>query len=274
MRESGFDDFAEITFFCSSDEEVQSISSKHHYLPIAAQADAALVLEAGWPVGVLPFGALTVARKGGGRFDLHVDGVEAHAGVEFERGASAILALARKIEALHGLNGRWPGVTVNVGVVRGGQTYNTVAGYAYADVDVRVARLEDVAEVEAEIRSIGERCDVPHTRGRMEGGIPKPPMAPDAWLIGLARKAAGRLGFPLAEFTSGGTSDASFIAVAGTPVLDGLGPVGAKDHSPEEYLLVDSVAPRTALLAQLIVTIARAVAEQPQSRSDSIRHRP
>jgi glutamate carboxypeptidase len=261
LRESGFDDFAEITFFCGSDEEVQSVSSKHYYLPIASQADAALVLEAGWPVGVLPFGALTVARKGGGRFDLHVDGVEAHAGVEFERGASAILALARKIEALHSLNGRWPGVTVNVGVVRGGLTYNTVAGHAYADVDVRVARLEDVAEVEAAIRLIGERCDVPHTSSRLHGGIPKPPMAPNPWLIGLAHEAAAELGFHLAEFTSGGTSDASFIAMAGTPVLDGLGPVGAKDHSPEEYLLVDSVAPRTALLAQLIVTIARAVAE-------------
>jgi glutamate carboxypeptidase len=263
LRKVGFDDFAEITFFCSSDEEVQSASSKQHYLPIAARADAALVLEAGWPVGVLPYGALTVARKGGGRFDLHVDGVEAHAGVEFERGASAILALARKIEALHALNGRWPGVTVNVGVVRGGLTYNTVAGYAYADVDVRVARLEDIAEVEATMRLIGERCDVPHTSSRMEGGIPKPPMAPNAWLIGLAHKAAAELGFPLGEFTSGGTSDASFIAMAGTPVLDGLGPVGAKDHSPEEYLLVDSVVPRTALLAQLIMTTARAMAEQP-----------
>ena len=107
------------------------------------------MLEAGWPVGDLPYGALTVARKGGGRYHLHVDGVEAHAGAEFDRGASAILALAHKIEALHGLNGRWPGVTVNVGVVTGGATYNTVAGSAYADVDVRVGRWQDVPEVEA-----------------------------------------------------------------------------------------------------------------------------
>ena len=170
LQHIGFDDFATITFFCGSDEEIQSPCSRQHYLPIAAQADAALVLEAGWPVGQLPYGALTVARKGGGRYHLHVDGVEAHAGAEFDRGASAILALAHKIEALHGLNGRWPGVTVNVGVVTGGATYNTVAGSAYADVDVRVARLQDVPEVEAAFREIGERCDVPGTalspRGR------------------------------------------------------------------------------------------------------------
>ena len=82
-------------------------------------------------------------------------------------------------------------------------------------------------------------------------------MAPSPWLVTLAHEAAAELGFPLAEFASGGTSDASFIALTGTPVLDGLGPVGAKDHSPEEYLLVDSVVPRTALLAQLVMSIAQ-----------------
>ncbi len=268
LQHAGFDDFATITFFCGCDEEVQSPCSKHHYLPFAVQADAALVLEAGWPVGQLPYGALTVARKGGGRYHLYVDGIEAHAGTEFGRGASAVLALAHKIEALHGLSGRWPGVTVNVGVVKGGATYNTVAGSAYADVDVRVGRLQDVPEVEAAFHEIAERCDVPGTRCRLEGSISKAPMEPNPWLIGLAHQAAAELGFPLAEFTSGGTSDASFIALTGTPVLDGLGPVGAKDHSPEEYLLVESVVPRTALLAQLVMSIARAVNDRSETDND------
>lgn len=258
LRYLAFDDFGQITFFCNSDEEINSPCSRHHYLPLIAGADAALVLEAGWPMGHLPYGALTVARKGGGRFSLRVSGIEAHAGSEFGRGASAILALAKKIEALYGLNGRWPGVTVNVGVVNGGVTHNTVAGQACADVDVRVGRLDDQNAVESAVREIAARIDVPGTTCQITGSILKPPMERhvSAHLSHLAHREAEILGFTLTEFISGGTSDASYIAAAGVPVLDGLGPVGAKDHSPEEYLLVESVVPRTALLARLIMAIA------------------
>ena len=128
--------------------------------------------------------------------------------------------------------------------------------------------LQDGPEVEAAFRDIAERCDGPGTRCRLEGSISKAPMEPNPWLISLAHQAAAELGFSLAEFTSGGTSDASFIALTGTPVLDGLGPVGAKDHSPEEYLLVESVVPRTALLAQLMMSIARAVNDRSETDND------
>jgi glutamate carboxypeptidase len=260
----GFDDFAEITFFCSNDEEINSPCSQSYYLPLAAQADAALVLEAGWPKGELPGGALTSARKGGGRAHLYVTGREAHSGTEFERGASATLALARKIEALHALNGCWPGVTVNVGVIRGGSAYNTVAGHAYADIDLRLDRQQDIASLEEACRAIAARTDVPHTSARLQGGIVAPPMERTpaiAFLVELAQAEAASLGFRLTEHTSGGTSDASYVAAQGTPVLDGLGPIGAQDHSPDEYLLVDSILPRISLAGRLIIAITRHRAE-------------
>jgi glutamate carboxypeptidase len=269
LQQLGFADFAEIIFFCNSDEEIGSPCSRGHYLPLAAQADAALVLEAGWPRGELPGGAVTSARKGAGRFHLYVTGREAHAGTEYERGASAILALARKIEALHSLTGLWPGVTVNVGVIRGGTTYNTVAGEAYADIDLRVERPEDIAPLEAACREIATRLDAPGTSARLEGGIVAPPLQHTpavAYLAQLAQAEAQALGFSLSQHASGGASDASFIAAQGTPVLDGLGPVGAQDHSPDEYLLIDSIAPRIALLARLIIAITRHRAGLEQAR--------
>jgi glutamate carboxypeptidase len=214
-------------------------------------------------------GAVTSARKGGGRLHLHLTDREAHAGTEIERGASAILALARKIEEFHGLTGRWPGVTVNVGVIRGGTVSNTVAGSAYADIDLRVGRRQDIAPLEAACRAIAAREHVPGTSARLEGGIIAPPLEHTpavALLTRLAQAEAAALGFKLIGHTSGGTSDASYMAAQGLPVLDGLGPVGAQDHSPAEYLLVDSLLPRMALLARLIVTISTQRAELAAAR--------
>lgn len=260
LLDLGFDDFAEITFFCSSDEEINSPCSQTHYLPLAARADAALVLEAGWPVEPLPGGALTSVRKGGGRLKLTVTGRAAHAGTEYERGASAILALARKIEALHRLTGRWPGVTVNVGVIHGGTVYNMVAAEAWADIDVRVEHQQDIAALEAACREIAGRKDVAGTTAQLLGRVVAPPMERTpavALLVELAQAEAGALGFALTEQISGGTSDASYVAAQGTPVLDGLGPVGAQDHSPTEYLLIDTLEPRLNLLSQLMKAISR-----------------
>ena len=222
------------------------------------------MLEAGWPRGQVPYGAVTSSRKGGGRLHLHVTGREAHAGTEYERGASAILALARQVDALHGLTGRWPGVTVNAGVIRGGTVSNVVAGSAYAEVDLRVGRVEDIEPLEAACRAIAAETHVPGTFTRLEGGIIAPPMERSrgvALLVELAQAEAAALGFSLAEHASGGTSDASYIAAGGTPVLDGLGPVGAQDHSPDEYLLIDSLAPRIALLSRLIIAISSRATE-------------
>jgi glutamate carboxypeptidase len=260
LRQAGFDDFAELIFFCSSDEETNSFCARPHYLPLAARADAALVLEAGWPTGQLPIGAVTSSRKGGGRFYLEITGREAHAGTEFEHGASANLALARKVDALHALTGRWPEVTVNVGVMRGGTVYNVVAGQAYAEIDLRVRRRQDIAPLEEACREIALRTDVPGASARLEGGVVAPPLERTpavGLLVELAQVEAAGLGFSLSEYASGGTSDASYIAAQGIPVLDGLGPVGAQDHSPDEYVRLDSIGPRIALLARLIVAITR-----------------
>jgi glutamate carboxypeptidase len=135
-----------------------------------------------------------------------------------------------------------------------------VAGQAYADIDLRLDRQQDIAALEEACRAIAARTDVPDTSARWEGGIVAPPMERTpavAFLIELARAEAAGLGFRLAEHNSGGTSDASYVAAQGTPVLDGLGPIGAQDHSPDEYLLIDSIWPRISLLARLIIAITR-----------------
>ena len=147
--QSGFDQFAEIGLFCNSEEEVGSPVSRGLYPDFVRGADAALVLEP-----ARENGAIVSARKGVGHYTITVRGKAAHAGVEPEKGANAILALAQHIIAFQALNGFRPGLTVNVGVVRGGTKTNVVAESATADVDVRIVRAADAAPLEQAMREI------------------------------------------------------------------------------------------------------------------------
>lgn len=255
LRHIGFDDFAEIVFFCNSDEEVGSPVSQKLYADMARQADAVLVLEA-----ARANGAIVSGRKGGGVYHLTVQGRAAHAGVEPEKGANAILALSHYIQVLHALNQIRPGITLNVGVVWGGTVSNVVPAYAEATIDVRVSRREDIALLDAIIREEIGKVHVPGTTARITGKIETLPMEKTpatAFLADLARQRAADLGFALEDVTTGGTSDANFVAALGTPVLDGLGPVGGLDHSPGEYIELESIVPRTALLAGLMMSITQ-----------------
>ncbi len=257
LQATGFDDFAEIIFFCNSEEEVGSPVSRHLYAPLAAQADAALVLES-----ARPNGDIVTERKGGGTVHVRVMGRAAHAGVAPEKGASAVLELAHLTVLAHRLNGVRPGLTVNVGVVRGGTKSNVVADWAEADIDVRIARPEDKDAVWAGLHAEATHPTVSGTRVILSsaGFTPPMPRSPAiAFLAGLAKEEAERLDIPFGETSTGGMSDANWCAAGGTPVLDGLGPVGGDCHSPGEYLDIDSIVPRTALLGGLIVRAAQAV---------------
>jgi glutamate carboxypeptidase len=246
--------FARITLACGGDEETDMRASLQLLRELAPGHDLALVLEAGRENG-----DIVSARKGSGQFRLDVRGKAAHAGVEPWKGANAVLALAQQVVALQALNGMRPGMTLNVGVIGGGEVPNAVPDAAWALIDVRVAQPDDMAPVSAAIAQIAGAPPVPGTTATLSGGWHAPPMARTpaiAALATLARAAAAELGFGLADATTGGVSYANHLATLGLPVLDGLGPVGGLDHSPDEYILVSSIVPRTALLALLLLRAA------------------
>ena len=255
LQHIGFDNFAELVFFFNSEEEVGSPVSQHVYGPIAKNMDAVLVLEA-----ARANGDIVGARKGVGNYRLLVRSKAAHAGVEPEKGANAILELAHRIAALHALNGIAPGVTVNAGVIGGGTRPNVVPEVAWVDVDVRAI---DIAGANAIRQAIADLAQQPvRVRGttvEMTGGFGFMPMAKTpaiAQLVRLAQESARELGFEVNAAATGGVSDANKMAELGVPVLDGLGPVGGLDHGPDEYIEQSSIVPRTALLALLIQKIA------------------
>ncbi len=256
LVQSGFDRFAEIGLFCNSEEEIGSPVARELFAPFARRADAALILEAGRENG-----AIVSARKGAGTYRVTVHGKAAHAGVEPEKGANAILALAQYTAALHALNGMRPRLSLNVGVVRGGTRPNVVADLAEAEVDVRIARAEDAQPLEQALRDVLSRELVPGTRAELEGGITNPPMektVASTRLVDDAKMAARELGFEIQDVSTGGASDGNYTAALGTATLDALGPVGGKAHNAaEEWLDLDSVVPRAAMLAKLIVAIAK-----------------
>lgn len=262
LQATGGDDIAEIRYFCNSEEEVGSPQSRKIYPPLVADCDAALVLESGRANG-----DIVTARKGSAFYTLTITGRAAHAGVEPEKGASAVLELAHQTIALHALNGVRPGVTVNVGVVSGGTKGNVVPAEAHAQVDVRALTRDDLKLVDSRLRVLAAAPTVQGTTVQVGGGSDNPPMPrtpATAKLAELTQAAAGEMGFRVGQNLSGGVSDANYCAGQGVPTLDGLGPVGGEDHSPAEYLVLSSIAPRVAMLARLIQLIA---AEAPALRA-------
>jgi glutamate carboxypeptidase len=251
LQQAGFDDFEMLTFFFNSEEEISSPISKPAYLVEAQPADAALVLES-----ARPNGDIVSARKGSGNYRLYVTGRSAHAGVEPEKGINAVVELAQRILALQSLNGIAPGLTVNPTRIAGGTAENSIPESAWVDIDVRAADSTGAALAHrALLEFVGRPSSVAGAQVRLEGEFTFPPMERTpavAFLAQLAKQSAQALGFQVGEAFTGGASDASNIAALGVPVLDGLGPIGGMDHSPEEYILPASILPRTAMLAGLI----------------------
>ena len=250
LREAGFDGFGSLTYICNPDEEIGSPFSRAHIRQAATDADAAFVLE-----GARENGDIVSARKGVSDFRIEILGRAAHAGVEPERGRSAILEAAHKVIALHELNGRWPGVTVNAGVIEGGTRPNVVAERCVLHVDVRSPHEETLAAAEAEVRRITDAITVPDVLVDVDDGGWHRPMEKSeagARLVALAIEVAKDLGFELRDAATGGASDANTTSAAGVPTLDGLGPVGGDDHGPREWIDLTSVVPRISLLAGIV----------------------
>ncbi|MFD9041913.1 M20 family metallopeptidase [Streptomyces bottropensis] len=242
-----------VTFVFNGDEEIGSLASRPVIEETARKADATLVLE---PTA---HGAVKTARKGTGIFRVTATGVESHAGLAPQDGASAILALSEFVIAAAAVAAPERGTTVNTGVVSGGSAVNVVAGSATAGIDIRVAGAAEQARVDAEFDAI-EVTD-PRVRIEVDHDWNRPPMtlgAASAPLLDLAREAAraqGREELPTAAV--GGASDANFVAALGLPVLCGMGAVGDGAHARGEYILPDTVPAQTALVAGMLLRLTR-----------------
>ena len=232
-----------------SDEEIGSPVSRPVTEKIAQECSAVFVLEPAQG----PQGAYKTARKGVGDYRVHVRGVAAHSGVDFEKGHSAVLELARLIEKISRFTDLKTGLTVNPGTICGGTRTNVIAEEAQAEVDVRIARIRDAARVEKLFRGLrvsDRACTLTIT-----GGMNRPPMERSrgtAALFQQAKKLAGAMGFALEEASTGGGSDGNFTAALGIPTLDGMGAVGEGAHATHESIVVSELTKRTALLAAMI----------------------
>jgi glutamate carboxypeptidase len=252
LQRAGFEAFDAITYVCNPDEEIGSPFSGAVIREHAAGVDACFVLE-----GARANGDIVSSRKGVADILITVHGRAAHAGVEPEKGRSATLQAANTTIALHELNGRWPGVTVNVGVVQGGTRPNVIAEECVLRVDVRATDAAAFQEALAEVERVAREIVVPDVTVDFAIGSGFPPMEKTAGTAALADRAsqiAGDLGFELRDAATGGASDANPVAGMGVPVLDGLGPVGGDDHAPTEWVDLSTVPARVALLASLIAT--------------------
>jgi glutamate carboxypeptidase len=239
-----------ITLLLNSDEEIGSAVSRPITEKLAATSSAVIVLEPA--LGL----ACKTARKGVGQYHVRVTGVAAHSGVDFERGHSAILELAKLIETISSFTDLSIGRTVNCGVIAGGTRSNVIARNACAEVDVRIAKAGDAARVEKLFRSL--KVSDPHCKLRITGGLNRPPMERKPGTIALFRQAeklAAELGFELTEASTGGGSDGNFTAALGIPTLDGMGAVGEGAHAAHEHVVIEHLVPRVALLTAMLADV-------------------
>jgi len=237
-----------VTVLLNSDEEIGSSSSRGLIESEASQCRAVFVLEPS-----LPGGALKTARKGVGRFTVKAIGRAAHAGIDPERGVNAVEEISRQILKLQSMTDSTRNTTVTVGVVQGGTHPNVVPADAAAEIDVRIASIEEAGRIAEMIKALSP--ELPGARLEIRGGINRPPMERNtetARLFRAAREIAENLGLDLKEGSTGGASDGNFTSALGIPTLDGLGAVGGGAHAIDEWIEIGSLPQRAALLAGLI----------------------
>lgn len=240
-----------VTLLVTGDEEIGSPSSRELIETEAAGCAAALVLEAS-----APSGALKLARKGVARYEVRVDGVAAHAGLEPERGVNATVELAHQVLAVAALGDPGRGTTVTPTLTSAGTSVNTVPAAGGFAVDVRVPDTAEERRVDAAMRAL--RPVLPGAGLEVVGGPNRPPMpaSASAGLFARVRAVAASLGLPEPVGVSvGGGSDGNFTAGVGTPTLDGLGAVGGGAHADDEHVVVAELAPRAALVAALVADL-------------------
>jgi len=238
-----------VTVLLVSDEEVGSESSRVITEILAKKSAEVFVCEPSYG----PKGAVKTSRKGIGEYQLKVTGKASHAGLDFEKGESAIIELAAQIGKISKLVDIKRGLTLNVGIVQGGTRVNVVPAEASANIDVRIARMKDAKEIEKKLRAlkpVNRKCKL-----QLRGGLNRPPMERTKQIAELYKKAASiarEFGWKLDEASVGGGSDGNFTAGLGIPTLDGLGAVGEGAHSTHESVEISTLPRKAALLAGLL----------------------
>jgi len=245
---AALDDKSGIEILLTSDEELGSGTSRALIEEMARRSNAALVLESAESPGTLKIG-----RKGTGWYRIDVVGRAAHAGLEPEKGANALVELAHLVLALDGIARPIIGTTVTPTLAAAGTASNVVPATASVTVDVRVTEPDEAQRVDDDIRAL--IATVPGTSLSVDGGPNRPPMPPSsgAALCAIASELSAQLGFgPLEGVSVGGGSDGNFTAAVGCPTLDGLGAVGGGAHSEGEWVSTRAMPERAALLAALL----------------------
>ncbi|HVF47049.1 MAG TPA: M20 family metallopeptidase [Pyrinomonadaceae bacterium] len=250
FAETGVSPGRPITIVLSCDEEVGSTTGRWLVEREAANADHCLVFE---PSAA---GRVKTGRKGTGMYTLRARGLPAHAGLEPEKGANAIVELARHMEQLSGFANPDLGSTVNVTTFHGGTATNVIPAGAACEIDVRFASMGEAERIDSAIHGL----DPVDARVSLEtlGGINRPPMERTAEVVQLYERAsrlAATFGYRLGETQVGGASDGNFVAALGVPVLDGLGIAGDGAHTLEEHILVSDVAGRATLITMLLTDL-------------------
>ena len=238
----------------TGDEEIGSPSSKNIIIAEAEKARLAFNSEPSRPSG-----NIVTRRKGGIFCHCAITGIAAHSGGFFTEGRSAIEELAQKIQALHALTDLERGTTINVGLISGGQSVNTIAAEASCDIDIRYQETAERDEILTQVRTICETVSVAGTssnfciRGEFQ---PLNPSAQSSELLALYQSSAAQENVKVEGEHSGGCADSGFIAAAGTPVICGVGPVGGNYHRPDEWMEIDSLAQRARFIASTILKLA------------------
>jgi glutamate carboxypeptidase len=237
----------------TGDEEIASPSSRPVIERVGRQARCVFNSEPGRPTG-----NVVTSRKGGVFLAFEIAGKAAHSGGNFEKGISAIGEMAHKIVAMHGLTDLKRGITVNVGLAKGGQSVNTTAPHAEGQIDLRYVKPEQRALALADLQKIVDTATVPGTTAKLEikGEFLPVSATPEAEeLFGTYQAAAADAGLRIAGEFSGGCADSGFTSAVGCPTLCGVGPVGANAHTPEEYLEVETLVPRAQAMALAILRL-------------------
>mgnify|MGYP005751605737 FL=1 len=242
--------YRNIQIILNSDEEVGSPTSKSLIEDESLGKEYALIMEP-----ARKDGSLVSARRGGGRYKIIVKGKSAHAGIEPQKGRSAIEELAYKVIQLNGLTDLEKGISVNVGLIEGGSSVNTIPPKAIAHVDIRISEMEQAEYVEQKIKEICSTNEVSGTVISFKGSINRPPLEKNEQneqLLDIIQDVGKEIGIDVNDTSTGGGSDAAFTSASGVPTIDGLGPVGGNAHSEHEYVEIKTLPERTLLLAKTI----------------------
>lgn len=240
-----------LVFFWNSDEETGSHSSRDLIMAEAKKSALALLIEPTYGDGLLK-----TSRKGGGDFTLRAQGRAAHAGNDHQLGVNAIEELAHHILEIQSWTDYEKGTTLSCGTIKGGTTSNVVPEFAEMEIDVRVQLASEADRITEKMKSL--RPVLPGALLYLEGGVDKYPMertASTEKLFRHAQEQARLENFEVGEKGVGGTSDGNFCSFVGTPVLDGLGPVGDGAHASHEHIVIDEIPRRTALILRMLTTL-------------------